>query len=95
MFEHAVPKNIQGINRLDSFLQDIIKDKSKELLIEIILVKVHAKAKDVYGPLARVGSYVEGINSSRNKTVDVNIGEFLICTEQTVLLLGQVIIFLS
>ena len=86
---------MQGINRLDSFLQDIIKDKSKELLIEIILVKVHAKAKDVYGPLARVGSYVEGINSSRNKTADVNIGEFLICTEQTVLLLGQVINFLS
>ena len=94
MFEHAVRKNIQGINRLDSFLRDIIKDKWKELLVEIILVKVHAKAKDVYGPLARIGSYLEGINSSRNKTVDVNIGEFFICTQQTVLLLGQVSNFL-
>ena len=56
---------------------------------------MHAKAKDVYGPWVRIGSYLEGINRSRNKTVDVNIGEFLICTQQTVLLLVQVINFLS
>ena len=80
MFEHAVPKNMQGISRLDSFFRDIIKDKSKELLVEIILVKLHAKAKDVNGRLVRIGSYLERINRSRNKTVDVNIGEFLICT---------------
>ena len=72
-----------------------MKDNSKELLIEIISVKVHAKAKDVNGHLVRIGSYLEGINRSRNKTVDVNIGEILICTQQTVLLLGQVINFLS
>ena len=43
--------------------------------------------RDVYGPLARMWSYLEEINSSRDKTVVVDIDTLLTCTQQTVLLL--------
>ena len=35
LYDHPAPYDIQGINHLDSFMQDsILKDKDKELLIE-------------------------------------------------------------
>ena len=35
LYDQPVPYDIQGINHLDSFMQDsILKDKVKELLIE-------------------------------------------------------------
>ena len=92
LYDHPVPNNIQGINRLNSFMRDsTLKDKGKELLIESILEKVHQMTKDAYGPLARMWSYLEEISSSRDETVDVEIDIFLTFTQQTVLSLAQAI----
>lgn len=45
--------------------------------------------KVVYGPLTRIWSYLEEVNSSRDETVDVDIETLLTCTQQSVLLLAQ------
>ena len=44
MFDNPVHYNIQGINRLDSSVRDILNDKDKEL-IENTLEKVYFKRK--------------------------------------------------
>ena len=80
LYDHLVPNNIQGINRLDSFMRDILKYKAKESLIESICEKVRQKTRDVYGPVSRMRSYLEEINSSRDETVHVDIDIFLTCT---------------
>lgn len=51
---------------------DILKDKDKDLLIESILEKLTQRRRDVYGPSARMWSYLEGINSSRDKIVNAD-----------------------
>ena len=45
----------------------------------------------MYGPVAKMRSYLEKIKSSRDETVDVDIDTFLTCIQQTVLFLGQAI----
>ena len=44
LYDHPVPYDIQGINHLDSFMQDIIlKDKGKQQMHDSILENVHQK----------------------------------------------------
>ena len=61
LYDHPVFNSIQGINQLDSFMRDILKDKDKELLIKSILEKVHQRTRYAYGPLAGMWSYLEEI----------------------------------
>ena len=56
---------------------------------ENILEKLPQRTKVVYGPLARIWSYLEEDNSSGDETVDVDIDTLLTCTQQSVLLLAQ------
>ena len=72
-------------------MRDNLKGKGKELLMQDILEKVRHRTRGVYGPLARMWSYLEEINSSRDKTVDVDIDTLSTCTRKAVLLLGQTI----
>ena len=72
-------------------MRDNLNGKGKELLMQDILEKVRHRTRDVYGPLARMWSYLEEINSSRDKTVDVDIDTLSTCTRKAVLLLGQTI----
>ena len=81
LYEHPVPNNIEGVNRLDNFMRDILKDKkrSNELIVENVLEKVHSKTRDVYGLLAKMWSDLEDINSSRDGSINVDNDTLLTC----------------
>ena len=51
--------------------------------------KTQHKARDVFGPLTRIWSYIENIITSKGETVEVDLHKILEYTQQTVLLLGQ------
>ena len=89
LHHNPVPNNILDVHRLDSFMKEILKEKRKrtELSMESVLEKLQAKTREVYGPLARVWSYLEDLNESRDTSVEVDINSLLDCTQKTVLLL--------
>ena len=49
------------------------------------------KNRNIYGSLNEIWSYLEDINGWKDDTINVDINTLLICTQQTVLLLGQTI----
>ena len=51
---------------------DILKEKNKNVLIESIVEKLTQRRRDLYRPLARIWSYLKGINTSRDKIVDID-----------------------
>ena len=89
MHKYPVHSNIEEVDRLDDIIRDILqcKKRSNELLVE----KVHSKNRDIYGSLNKIWSYLEDINGWKDDTINVDINTLLICTQQTVLLLGQTI----
>ena len=89
MHKYPVHSNIEEVDRLDDFIRDILqcKKRSNELLVE----KVHSKNRDIYGSLNKIWSYLEDINGWKDDTINVDINTLLICTQQTVSLLGQTI----
>ena len=89
MHKYPVHSNIEEVDCLDDFIRDILqcKKRSNELLVE----KVHSKNRDIYGSLNKIWSYLEDINGLKDDTINVDINTLLICTQQTVLLLGQTI----
>ena len=93
LHHNPVPNNILDVHRLDSFMKEILKEKRKrtDLSMESVLEKIQAKTREVYGPLARVWSYLEDLNESRDTSVEVDINSLLDCTQKTVLLLSQAI----
>ena len=46
--KHPVPNNIKGVYRMNTFVQDVLKEKGEnnEVLIESILEKVHHKIRN-------------------------------------------------
>ena len=89
MHKYPVHSNIEEVDRLDDFIRDVLqcKKRSNELLVE----KVHSKNRDIYGSLNKIWSYLEDINGWKDDTINVDINTLLICTQQTVSLLGQTI----
>ena len=89
MHKYPVHSNIEEVARLDDFIRDVLqcKKRSNELLVE----NVHSKNRDIYGSLNKIWSYLEDINGWKDDTINVDINTLLICTQQTVLLLGQTI----
>ena len=89
MHKYPVHSNIEEVARLDDFIRDVLqcKKRSNELLVE----NVHSKNRDIYGSLNKIWSYLEDINGWKDDTINVDINTLLICTQQTVLLLGQAI----
>ena len=89
MHKYPVHSNIEEVARLDDFIRDVLqcKKRSNELLVE----NVHSKNRDIYGSLNKIWSYLEDINGLKDDTINVDINTLLICTQQTVSLLGQTI----
>lgn len=63
-FYHPVPNNKQEMNKLGSFMLDILKGKDKDVLLKNILQKLTRRRRDVYRFLGRIWSYLKEINIS-------------------------------
>ena len=58
--ENPVPKNFMKVPSLDVFILDTMKEERRnhELIMDLDLEKVQGKTRDVFGPLARVWTYL-------------------------------------
>ena len=54
MVEKAVPNNIKHIPKMDDFMKELLKErtKSNELQVEAVNDKIQNKTGDIYRPLA-------------------------------------------
>ena len=93
------PRNIKPVRKLDTYLNDLLKDKRKniELTFDTKLEKVQNKTNDIMGPLAKLWQSVDRYNAYQNdpdkeekeEPPQLDIVEALALLEQTVLLVGQ------
>ena len=91
MVKKAVPNNIKHIPKMDDFMKELLKErtKSNKLQVEAVNDKIQNKTGDIYRPLANKWQYLEELNATKDKTVDVDMEHLLSCTQQKILLLGK------
>ena len=86
--EKPVPNNIEHIPKMDGFMKEILKEGTKpdELQVEATIEKIQNKTRDIYGSLANIWQYLEGLNAALDDTVDIDMKYLLSCIQQVVLL---------
>ena len=92
---HPKPKNMNKVRKLDTFMQDLMKERKKkvELELESTFEKIQYKLNDVMGPLGRlwlsVDRQVNPKPEDEQNDEQLHIEEAATLLEQTVLLVGQ------
>ena len=91
LFKNLVPDNLDNVKKLDHFLRDILKEKSKtnEQIIENVLEKLQRKIVDVMGPPSKLWNILKGAKGEEEDAVQISINDLFHYVEQIVLLLGQ------
>ena len=86
---HLVPNNLSQVKKMDEFLRDLLKEKTKNnsLAVDEILGKIQKRTLSVMGPLSKVWLKLE--NAKKSDAPPLSLDEILSLLEQTICLLGQ------
>lgn len=68
--EKPVPNNIEPISKINGFMKEILKErtKSNELQVEATIEKIQNKTRDIYCPLANIWQYLGALNTAKDET---------------------------
>ena len=86
---HPVPNNLNQVKKMDEFLRDLLKEKTKNnsLAVDEILGKIQKRTMSVMGPLSKVWLKLE--NAKKSDAPPLSLDEILSLLEETICLLGQ------
>jgi len=107
MSSNPVPKNIEQVKILDTYMKDLALEQGKRmnLQFEQTLASLNSKVQNIFGPLCRIWDYIEGeydfvasmdgAEQESNSEQVATVTEMRSLVEQTVLVLGQALNGLS
>ena len=88
--ENPVPTNINTVKKLDSYLRDLLKEKSKQTTLSTnqVFEKVQTKDLAAMGPSSKLWACLENSTNPEVETTET-VEDLLKYVEQTILLIGQ------